>query len=32
MLAAAERAGVHAACGFNYRYMPAMRLARRDRR
>ena len=29
MLAAAQRAGVHAACGFNYRYMPAMRLARR---
>ena len=28
MLQAAERAGVHAACGFNYRYMPAMRLAR----
>ena len=29
MLDAAQRAGVHAACGFNYRYMPAMRLARR---
>jgi predicted dehydrogenase len=29
MLAAARTAGVHAACGFNYRYMPAMRLARR---
>jgi predicted dehydrogenase len=29
MLAAARAAGVHAACGFNYRYMPAMRLARR---
>ena len=28
MLAAAKRAGVHAAVGFNYRYMPAMRLAR----
>ena len=28
MLAAARRAGVHAAVGFNYRYMPAMRLAR----
>lgn len=28
MLAAAERAGVPAACGFNYRYVPAMRLAR----
>ena len=28
MLAAAQRAGVQAACGFNYRYMPAMRLAR----
>jgi predicted dehydrogenase len=25
---AARRAGVHAAVGFNYRYMPAMRLAR----
>lgn len=25
---AARRAGVHAATGFNYRYMPAMRLAR----
>jgi predicted dehydrogenase len=29
MLSAARTAGVHAACGFNYRYMPAMRLARR---
>ena len=29
MLEAAQRAGVQAACGFNYRYMPAMRLARR---
>jgi predicted dehydrogenase len=29
MLAAARQAGVQAACGFNYRYMPAMRLARR---
>ncbi len=28
MLDAARRAGVHAAVGFNYRYMPAMRLAR----
>jgi predicted dehydrogenase len=28
MLAAARQAGVHAAVGFNYRYMPAMRLAR----
>ena len=28
MLAAAREAGVHAAVGFNYRYMPAMRLAR----
>ena len=28
MLAAAERAGVPAACGYNYRYVPAMRLAR----
>ena len=28
MLAAAHQAGVHAAVGFNYRYMPAMRLAR----
>ena len=28
MLAAARSAGVHAAVGFNYRYMPAMRLAR----
>ncbi len=28
MLRAAEAAGVHAACGFNYRYVPAMRLAR----
>jgi predicted dehydrogenase len=28
MLAAATNAGVHAAVGFNYRYMPAMRLAR----
>jgi predicted dehydrogenase len=28
MLEAAQRAGVHAAVGFNYRYMPAMRLAR----
>ena len=28
MLDAAHRAGVHAAVGFNYRYMPAMRLAR----
>jgi predicted dehydrogenase len=28
MLEAARRAGVHAACGFNYRYIPAMRLAR----
>jgi predicted dehydrogenase len=28
MLDAARRAGVHAATGFNYRYMPAMRLAR----
>ncbi|HSL77670.1 MAG TPA: Gfo/Idh/MocA family oxidoreductase, partial [Candidatus Limnocylindrales bacterium] len=28
MLEAARRAGVHAAVGFNYRYMPAMRLAR----
>jgi predicted dehydrogenase len=28
MLAAATSAGVHAAVGFNYRYMPAMRLAR----
>jgi predicted dehydrogenase len=28
MLAAARNAGVHAAVGFNYRYMPAMRLAR----
>ena len=28
MLAAAQRAGVQAACGFNYRYVPAMRLAR----
>jgi predicted dehydrogenase len=28
MLAAARRAGVPAAVGFNYRYMPAMRLAR----
>ena len=25
---AAARAGVPAVCGFNYRYMPAMRLAR----
>ena len=29
MLEAARRAGVQAACGFNYRYVPAMRLARR---
>jgi predicted dehydrogenase len=28
LLDAAERAGVPAACGFNYRYVPAMRLAR----
>jgi predicted dehydrogenase len=28
MWLAAERAGVHAACGYNYRYVPAMRLAR----
>jgi predicted dehydrogenase len=28
MAAAAARAGVPAVCGFNYRYMPAMRLAR----
>lgn len=28
MLRAARQAGVHAAVGFNYRYMPAMRLAR----
>jgi predicted dehydrogenase len=28
MLAAADGAGVPAACGFNYRYVPAMRLAR----
>jgi predicted dehydrogenase len=28
LLAAARRAGVPAVCGFNYRYMPAMRLAR----
>ena len=28
MVEAARRAGVHAAVGFNYRYMPAMRLAR----
>jgi predicted dehydrogenase len=28
MLAAAERAGVAHACGFNYRYMPAIRLLR----
>lgn len=28
MRAAASQAGVHAAVGFNYRYMPAMRLAR----
>jgi len=28
MWEAAERAGVHAACGYNYRYVPAMRLAR----
>ncbi|HEY7522670.1 MAG TPA: Gfo/Idh/MocA family oxidoreductase [Candidatus Limnocylindrales bacterium] len=29
MWEASQRAGVHAAVGFNYRYMPAMRLARR---
>jgi predicted dehydrogenase len=28
LVEAARRAGVLAACGFNYRYMPAMRLAR----
>ena len=28
LVEAARRAGVHAATGFNYRYMPAMRLAR----
>ena len=28
LLAAATRAGVPAVCGFNYRYVPAMRLAR----